>query len=315
MSIAPSKLQQTLPADVAAVVVTYFPDEGFALRLASIARMVPNTVVFDNSTSLAVHERLQALASDHGCRFIAAESNCGTAAAFNQVFAEFDREGRRWALTFDQDSSPQDGFLDALLRLADQRPGAAVVGCNWRDAARPHEPSRHLLHGRAFQPWFSRVAAIADLDRVAFAISSGSLMNLHAWRVNGGFLETLFLDLVDVEYCLRARRNGWTVHVAANAHMEHRRGSKEPARWGGKTWWPANMPPFRVHLLIRNRTWLLVHHGWKRWPWMLYEVIHSAYLLFSLMCLERGTGPKLSAYFRGLLDGLRGRLGPVRVLD
>jgi rhamnosyltransferase len=186
------------------------------------------------------------------------------------------------------------------------------VGSNWRDEGGPDAPVRHLIHGSGCRPWFRRVAADADLDGVAFVITSGSLFRVATWNELRGFREDLFLDLVDTEYCLRAGAAGWGVSVAANAHLRHRRGEKRAVRWCGRTWWPAHVPPFRIRLIVRNRVWLLWHYGWIRWPWALFEITHTAFMFFSAICLEDATTPKVHAFVQGLWDGLRGRLGPPR---
>jgi hypothetical protein len=100
--------------------------------------------------------------------------------------------------------------------------------------------------------------------------------------------------------------------VAAGAVLLHRRGAKVAVRRFGRTWWPAFMPPMRVRLVVRNRVWSLLRHGWTRWPWALFETTHTAFMFFSAVFLEKHTWAKLGAMTRGALDGVCGRLGPPR---
>lgn len=297
------------PAPVGGIVVTYFPDGGFEARVAAMAREVAVMVVVDNSADPEVSERLDAWMNQTHVRRISLPRNQGLGAALNVGFAALKQTGCEWIVAFDQDSMPLTGCVNALLRAAAVQPRAAVIGSNWQDEAQPGVRARHLVHGCGFLPWFRRVDVDADIAALMFVITSGSLFRVAAWNALGGFREDLFLDLVDTEYCVRAGARRWRIGLAACAHLRHRRGDKQAVQWCGHTWWPAHMPPRRIHLLLRNRVWALVRFGWTRWPWALFELSHTAFVLFSILCLERDTTPKLAAFLRGAWDGLRGRLG------
>jgi rhamnosyltransferase len=292
------------------IVVTYFPAGDFAARLAGIVRETSSVIVADNTTDAHARENVRRITAEAGAEWLPQDGNRGTGGGLNAGFALLADRGHATAVAFDQDSIPGPGCIAALRKAAGERPRTAVVGSNWRDAARPEVPSRHLVGGAGFRPWFRRAAAEVDLDDVAFVISSGSLFDLVAWRELGGFREDLFLDLVDTEYCLRARAAGWRVRVAADAVLQHNRGAKQPVRRFGRTWWPAFMPPERVRLVVRNRVWLILRHGWTRWPWTAFEMTHTAFLLFSAIVLENNRRAKTTAVLLGLLDGMRCRLGP-----
>ena len=85
----------------AAVVVTYFPDAGFEVRLADIVREVGAVLVVDNSEDVGVQERLGALCRARGAEFFANGSNLGLAAALNQAFTRFASIGCSVAFAFD----------------------------------------------------------------------------------------------------------------------------------------------------------------------------------------------------------------------
>jgi GT2 family glycosyltransferase len=112
--------------------------------------------------------RRRAIASQRSAAAAAAEllqnsSNLGIAAALNRGFGELEQLGCVWAVAFDQDSIPEPGLVGSLMncarRLSAARP-PAVIGANWRDEARPNQPSLHLRPHPAF-PWlFQRVPAV-----------------------------------------------------------------------------------------------------------------------------------------------------------
>lgn len=297
---------------IAGVVVTYFPDTEFPLRLAAVAREVAPLLVVDNSADPAAADPLAALCARSGTRLLRNAANLGTAAALNRGFAELARLGCTRAVAFDQDSVPLPGLAAALRACADSDPRrpAAVVGANWTDAARG-APAHHLVRHPRLPPCFRRVIAERDLNAATAVIMSGSLFSLEAWRELGGFDESLFLDLVDADFCLRAREAGWAVRVAAAAGLLHARGRKRAVRWGGRAWWPAFMPPARLYMLYRNRMLLFRRHAWREPHWAAFETAYSLKVLAEIVLLENGKLAKLGACLRGTGAGLLGCRGPV----
>ncbi len=296
---------------VGGVIVTFFPDADFETRFAAIAREVGPLIVVDNSARTDVHQRLRPLAANAGAEFIASPTNVGLGTALNLAFRRLAARGVTWTVAFDQDSVPVTGFVNALLGVAHQHPDTAVVGANWTDEARPDFPSRHLRAPAG--PWlFERVPATSDLEGVTCVITSGSLFHLPMWRELGGFDESLFLDLVDTDYCLRAVRAGREVCVAGQARLQHRRGAKRPVTFAGRTWWPAFMPPRRLRILFRNRLRLFRRHAWHAPHWVAFELAYATKILGEIVLLEDQKLAKLAATVRGTWDGLLGRTGPIR---
>ena len=296
---------------VPGVVVTFFPDEAFARRLARVAREVSPLLVVDNSTEAGVRASVARTAAETGAEYVAQSRNRGIAGGLNAGFSALVQRGHRAAVAFDQDSTPDPGCAAALCTSARADSKRAIVGSNWFDEARPEFGSRHLQP----HPWlpgaFRRVRAGAqDLGGVTFVIASGSWFDLQCWESLGGFDAALFLDLVDVDFCLRARRLGRTVAVAAAARLAHNRGSKRPIRCAGRTWWPAFMPPARLRGLFANRIRLLVRHGWSNLHWVSYEACSSLKILGEIIFLEDQKREKLTAVLAGCVDAVAGRIPP-----
>ncbi|HUR60219.1 MAG TPA: glycosyltransferase [Opitutaceae bacterium] len=299
-----------IPPRVGAVVVSYFPDAGFSQRLAAVAREAGPVLVVDNSAEDAMRAALRGICAAHHARLVENPENRGMGAALNQAFHILRDEGVEWAIAFDQDSTPEPGFAAALLAAAATSGPAAAVGANWRDEARPAFASRHL-HRHAHLPLcFSRSAAHRDLRDVTCVITSGTLFHLPTAERIGLFDEGLFLDLVDTDFCLRARASGHALCVAAAAHLLHRRGAKRPIRVAGRTWWPAFMPPLRLFLLFRNRVLLIRRHGLRAPHWVFFELVYTAKVLAEILFFEDRKAARLGACLRGTWHGLLGRHGP-----
>lgn len=297
-------------ASIPAVVVTFHPDDALESRLRAIAREAGPVLVVDNSTDPVARGRVADACQRVGAELLANADNTGLGAALNRAFAALRERGFSAVLAFDQDSTPAPGLALALEAVATKHPRCAVVGANWHDEGRPGFASRHLRRSRLGPMLFERIPARADLTDVTCVITSGSRFDLAAWSELGGFDDTLFLDLVDTDYCLRARGAGYDVAVAAAAVLAHRRGAKEEARAFGRRWWPAHMPPRRLRGLFRNRLHVVARHGLSQPHWVLFEAAYTAKILAEIVALEADKGAKLAACAQGTWDGLMGRLGP-----
>ena len=61
---------------------------------------------------------------------------------------------------------------------------------------------------------------------MTLVITSGTLTSLKAFANLGPFRADFFIDFVDSEYCLRARKAGYRILVSPHARIRHRVGSK-----------------------------------------------------------------------------------------
>jgi len=125
--------------------------------------------------------------------------------------------------------------------------------------------------------------------------------------------ERLFIDYVDVEWCLRARRAGWRCWGVPGARLDHHLGDAPLAvggrrlRWHGRS--VAERSPQRHYFLFRNGCWLVLHGALPlRWKLLESKRLATAFAAFALFARPRGA--QIGAMARGALDGLRGRMGP-----
>jgi len=82
-----------------------------------------------------------------------------------------------------------------------------------------------------------------DVEPLAAALTSGNLLRLAAFKETGGFMEKLFIDYVDVEYCMRLQIHGFSVLRANRAVLLHRLGGMTSRRFLGLTVHPVDHSP------------------------------------------------------------------------
>ncbi len=291
-----------------AIIVTYNPDPVLLERLlAALAPQVLGGVVVNNGEHLPLP---RAALQERGFEVITLMENRGIASALNAGFVWACRQGAEFIVTFDQDSEPAPDMVPRLIQawqtLAAQGAAVGAIGPEQED-------SRTTRRAAFLAPirWRRDKLSPADgqIVEVDHLITSGCLTTAHAWRQAGAFRDELFIDYVDIEWCLRLRHNGLRVFGLGGAILYHAMGDDV------KDWRGQQIPhhsPLRHYYLMRNGAYLLsLSH--ISFTWKVSDAIHMVkkFVYFSLHGHPRW--PHIRAMLRGLLDGMRNRMGPARV--
>lgn len=269
---------------IAAVVVLYHPDASVLVNLGSIINQVAVLFVVDNSET-SEQSVCMPLAAYANVSIIHTNGNIGIAAALNMAAQKALQDGCELLLTLDQDSCPLPGMIDAL--LACHAPGVGLV------APRLQADSRQEHHGGGCRP-------------VLNAMTSGSLLNLAAYKEAGPFRDDFFIDFVDIEYCLRLHRSGFKILQADNAHLEHHVGTR--IGLGGRLSVTTHSP-IRKYYKTRNRlkVWAEYESGFP--GYVLRDRIRFLLEFIRLLLFEPEKMEKLRMIRRGWRDFLSGKFG------
>src|SRR5450631_1328998 len=176
-----------------AVIVTFQPAADVIGHAEALVGQVSRIVVVDNGSGPGSLPILKSLAALPSVQVIRNPVNEGVAGALNQGAQAAMDAGADWLLTLDQDAGPGP----EMVRIAGHAAGAyqwpgriAVIG-----SASHSDLARSFGRTSPAQPWIETRAVI----------TAGSFVSLAAFRAVGGFRDDLFIDYVDIEFCLRAR--------------------------------------------------------------------------------------------------------------
>jgi rhamnosyltransferase len=124
------------------------------------------------------------------------------------------------------------------------------------------------------------------------------------------FEESLFIDGVDYEYCLRLRGNGYSIEECSEAVLLH-----APAHFveyrvrGFRLFSTSNYSGERRYYRDRNKIWLMKEY-WGRFPGFfvrtLFNTVKDA---CKIVLAETDKAEKLYFICLGIRDGLLGRMG------
>jgi rhamnosyltransferase len=309
-------MQQKSQMQVAALLVTYFPDACFPARLDKLLEQVTRVVIVDNASPKDFLSWQEQYCHNDNITIIENSINLGVATALNQGMGLLSNEGFEVVVTFDQDSTVTYGFIGLLLDTinAETIPceDVALVGANRSDAGENHAMHR-WLRPKTGWPFFERVTCDQiGPEGVSLVITSGTLINMKIFNILGPFRDDFFIDFVDYEYCLRVREAGYRILVNPDATMFHQLGSKKQYRLFGLTMSPTFHSPLRRYYLSRNRIEMMRLYGLIFPHWLIYELMASAHITLGILLYEDQKIAQLQACVLGTWDGLLKRMGPTK---
>ncbi|MEH3146743.1 MAG: rhamnosyltransferase [Methylobacterium frigidaeris] len=282
--------------------VLYRPTPEHLDTLSALAAQARAAYLYDNGgLSAQGRERLAAIP---GLRLLGEGRNAGIARGLNAAAEAALADGRRHLLLLDQDATPGADLparlLAALERLAAHGERVAVVGPQPRPGEGVHKPPRY--------PVRRGIERIESLDPVDFLPTTGSLVSLDAYRAVGPFRDDFFIDGVDLEWCFRAWARGWSCWADRETGIVHHVGGGVIRSRLLPVAMPRQSVP-RMATYLRNSVyaWRLAHVPWR---WKLRQAAYLP-LQAGLYWADAGYRPRVLARLgRGVLDGVRGRLGP-----
>lgn len=293
---------------VLAVAVTYNPNARLlAAVLGSVAPQVGGIVVVDNgSTNVA---EISQIVTGVGAHLLANPQNLGIAAAQNQGIALAGEEGFSHVLLLDQDTILSPGVVadlsQQLVDLEKEHGGVSAIGPAYFERHSQQQTRAYRANGLRL----SRISLKSETRPVASdsIIASGSLIPLTVLEKVGGFKEELFIDLVDVEWCFRARAAGYTAFISPTAVVDHHLGSGT-IRIGRRQ--IAVHVPVRNYYWVRNALWL-ARQAYTPPAWRLYFISRSMAFFAAYTTLVDKRALRLQLISRGIWDSFSGRFGRI----
>lgn len=275
------------------IVVLYNPTESVIFNIKSYVHHIETLYVIDNSETInpSIESDLRQF---QNLIYINNNGNQGIAHALNVGAKLAIKDGASWLLTMDQDSKFDGDNLENLIQCALQC-DSALIGI-----VSPVHVLEHAMH---------KPIRMDKVSETLDVMTSGNLLNLHIYKEIGGFIDELFIDAVDQEYCLRLRHNHYKILLCEFALLEHCLGDLREFKLGFKSIRYSNHSSLRRYYITRNRLYLLEKYflefplfGFKIIKWMIFEYI-------KIIALEKNKMAKSKATFEGIRDFFRGKYG------
>jgi rhamnosyltransferase len=280
------------------VIVTYFPDSALKKRIEKVSEWFAKVIVVDNcsdSNSVAMLESLAALGR---INLIKNSSNLGIAFALNQGISKGFEAGYQWVLTLDQDTQIESNIMEVYNQLF-LRCGTDVLilGCNYFNVHK----NKYLYNVDKKENGCKQVKSI---------ITSGMLVHRVVFDCIGYFREDFFIDSVDHEFCLRARKKGFKIALTLFPLMRQTIGEfKGDSRPVGNFFFNTyRHSPERNYYIVRNTIVIIKEY-------FMFDIISSTdhllrllVKLLSIMLYEDRKVSKLRFFFQGFWHGITNKM-------
>lgn len=205
--------------------------------------------------------------------------------------------GTQYILGLDADVELSPDALSIMVEAA-QDDDVGVVGAHSVYFDAPHKTS----HGAGFVGrWTALYSERDSSERIDcdYVIGCCWLLDRAVFKSLGGFDPDYYINHWEVDYCLRAKANGYRIIYEPRAVAKH----KIPLH--------GTVSEERIYYLYRNKLLLIIKNSaFFGGPWVVFLCLSASlgklpFLLFSHM-----NWVQIKSVLRGLCDGLRRKIGP-----
>lgn len=290
---------------VTAVMSLYNPHGDVVDNCSALIEQVGHVVAVDDGSPEDISDILNEL-ERLGATVVRLGDNSGIASALNAGIraAMAHSSNPSFIMTMDQDSLLEADYTVKLLTAYDKAVAHSIPVAMVAPGSISGLPTR-------------RRGQVKGTIIGGEPIQSGLLIPVASIRKLGLLMDELFIDGVDTEYYLRARRAGQEAIVATDARLEHALGTMVPASvFGRKISIAGRELPvrtaasYRYYYIFRNRL-LLVRRYWRSQPrWSLLGLMADYRHLVIVTTLAPGRWARLTSASAGIADGFRGASGP-----
>ena len=274
---------------IAGVVILYNPKKEYIDNILSYISQVERVYVVDNSEN--DNPIIKDLELYNNIQKINNEGNIGMAAALNLAATKAIDEGFDLLLTMDQDSSISSNYINDMLGEFEKDDNIGLLSPFILHTENPKEP------------------IISDIINITIAITSGSIIKLTAHKKIGGFLNKLFIDYVDHEYCLRMKSFGFKILRLNSVCIYHTLGNAKARKFFFTKVFPTNHSALRWYYRTRNRFYVCKVYKEGFPEYVKTDRLEMVKEFLKIVLYEKNKLEKFTMIFRGYIDFKKNKFG------
>ncbi len=248
---------------IIAAVITYFPKKEMVENILSFHPFFFKILIIDNTDKedMGANFFFDEIILLPNVDIIKNNKNVGIAKGLNLAAEYALAKGCLWMMTMDQDSIFEENqilkYLTCFNNIKHKNVGAIGPSLILDGEEQPNSLDITDKPG----------AAGCSYKKVVALITSGSIINLEAYKIINGFDEDLFIDGVDDDYCIRLQLQGYDILQLSDVFLRHSIGKSIFVRtfYIGKRTHRNLHPPVRLYYFTRNHL-LLIKRYKKHFP-------------------------------------------------
>lgn len=277
--------------DIACIIILYNPADKVLYNVETYKNIFSHIILVDNSITSLEGKIIES----NKITYISNKANLGIAKALNIGISEAIKKSLKYALFLDQDSNLSEKAFVVLLEAIDLL----------------RENKWGIISAYQKDPKYDVQNKNSGTKEVLTTITSGSILNLEAYRNSGPFIDDLFIDYVDFEYCLRLRKNGYKIYQCNDAILDHHLGNMETKHVFNKSFSVTHHSLVRYYYRTRNRFYVMNRYK-KDFPGFVRQDRRLLITdLLKIIFYEKHKLLKIKYIFKGIVDYKRNRFGKI----
>lgn len=292
-----------------AIIVTYFTDDDFAERVEAFIAQTDHICIIDNSMDEEHFQKLISLEQrypEHITLYANTQNNLATAQNVGITYA--CEHNHDYVLLLDDDSSPAENMVRRLIEAHHTHVNPNIIGliAPHLDHIDCEQRQYYLCSTNGW--WFTRHApTLYPNDTLLFAIASGSLIPLSSIEHCGMMDESLNIDYVDQDFCLRLRQHNLKILLAPQARLHHRIGNSRSHIMAGNIITATHHSAERRYSIYRNRLRLWWRYSLSFPAFIFYDAPAACYDILRICFYEEHKIKKFRAIACGVWHALCGK--------
>ena len=285
---------------VAAIIVSYNPDSNLFDSINLLLNQVEKVIIVDNGSKEKYVKYIKSINEDK-IEIILNKENLGIATALNIGVRKALENGYEWILTMDQDSKAIPDMVKKMFNVynsinREERKDILSIFPNFVDERIQSIEENSNMNSYEY----------VDAD-----ITSGNLLRKEVFEKVGFFDDSLFIDLVDTDFCMRLNEKGIKMIKIRDAVLYHSLGESKTIKGILGSFNTSNHSALRRYYMTRNRFYI-----WEKYKGLNSFTLNRDKKLFKkefvkIILGEKDKVNKIKMVLRGYKDykkGIKGKL-------
>ena len=288
---------------VAAIIISYNPDNNLLDSINLLINQVEKIIIVDNGSESQKKKNINLIKDidNKKIEVIFNEENLGIATALNIGVKEALKQGYNWILTMDQDSKASSNMVEKMLEVynkIDERERKEILS----------------IFPNFVDERIQSIEENSNMDSYEYVdadITSGNLLRAEVFDKVGFFDDSLFIDLVDTDFCMRLNEKNIKMIKVRDAILYHSLGESQSVKSIFGKFNTSNHSALRRYYMTRNR-----FYTWEKYKDLNSFTLNRDKSLFKkefvkIILGEKDKVNKIKMVFKGYKDykkGIRGKL-------
>lgn len=275
---------------IAGVVTLYNPTDDDIKNINTYIDDIDKLYIVDNTEG---NDNKKRIPKNKKIEYIFKNDNVGVATALNMGAEKAMNDNYKYLLTMDQDTTFKPGVIDKLKDvIANTDMKRIGIVTPWHNTK--------LLDKKP----------TTEFDDPHDVMTSGNILNLSVYKKIGGFKDWMFIDGIDIEYCMNLHKNGYKILRVNSVEIEHNLGDIFYKRLRGRLFLCTNHAAIRRYYIMRNYHYIKdMYLDYD--PNYCYSLVSQRHNMIGVLLYEKNKINKIKNYIRGYNDykkGIRGKI-------